>query len=220
MPLPDLPTQVAAAVVNFQTPDLLETAVRSFHHAYPQVRLCVIDNGSQDDSPARIRHLADVLGPSIEPLFLDQNRYHGPALHLALTHLTTPFVYLFDSDTETQRSGFLEAMLALLPTEQDYGAGQVVRANQRGFRDARGVPVLASAYMLLNRTVYHRLPPFIHHGLPVLQNCTAAAQQGYQLHPFPIETYVTHHGRGTAKRYGYGLGWRSRLDYLLHKLGF
>lgn len=219
MPPPDLPPQVAAAVVNFQTPDLLDTAVRSFHHAYPQVPLCVIDNGSQDDSPARIRRLAADLGPSVQPLFLDHNHYHGPALHLALTRLTTPFVYLFDSDTETQRGGFLEAMLALLPTAQDYGAGQVVRANQRGFRDDRGVPVLASAYMLLNRTLYHRLPPFIHHGLPVLQNCTEAARQGYRLHPFPIETYVTHFGRGTAERYGYGLGWRSRLDYLLHKLG-
>lgn len=211
---------VAAAVVNFQTPDLLEAAVRSFKRFYPRVPLLILDNGSEDDSPALIDRLAAEL-PATEALLLDANIFHGPAMHRALAHLDAPYVYIFDSDTVTRRGGFLEPMHALFGDDPaTYGVGQVVRANHRGFADARGVPVLASAYMLLDRARYHTLPPFIHHGLPVLQNLTAAHEQRLALKSFPIETYVDHLGRGTAARYGYGLGLRSRLDYLLNKLGW
>jgi len=211
---------VSAAVINYQTPDLLETAVRSFRRVYPQVPLLIIDNGSQDDSPARVRRLAADGTPVVTMLLLANNVYHGPAMHRAMTHLNTPYIYLFDSDTETRKGGFLEQMVDLLNRDaQGYGAGHIVQVNKRGFRSDRGVPVPASAYMLLRRAHYLELPPFIHHGLPVLQNCTAAAARGLRLYPFSIETYVTHFGRGTAERYGYGLGLRSRLDYLLNKLG-
>src|SRR5690606_23936587 len=54
-----LETRVAALVVNFQTPDLLETAVLSFLSFYPQVDLTLVDNGSRDDSPALIAAIAD-----------------------------------------------------------------------------------------------------------------------------------------------------------------
>ena len=67
---------------------------------------------------------------------------------------------------------------------------------------------------------YETLPPFVHHGLPVLANMRAAHARGLRVAPFPIADYVWHKGRGTAARFGYGLGWRSRLDYLLHRLGF
>lgn len=219
---PNPAEHVAAAVVNFQTPDLLDAAVRSFRAAYPAVPLLIIDNGSVDGSPGLIRRLADELGPGVSALLLEENIYHGPAMHRALCELETPYVYVFDSDTETQRGGFLEAMLADLAAEDHrYGAGQVVHANKRGFRVAagEGTPVLASAHMLLKRGLYHQLPPFIHHGLPALHNFEAAAEQGYELRAFPIEDYVFHKGRGTAERYGYGLGLRSRADYLLNKLG-
>ena len=217
----DLAETVAAAVVNFQTPDLLETAVRSFHRAYPQVPLLIVDNGSEDDSPARIEALRRTLGGSVEALFLERNIYHGPAMHRAMVHLQAPYVYLFDSDTETRRTGFLEPLVAALDEAPDhYGAGRVVTVNRRGFADPKGpIPVPASAYMMLRRALYLQLPPFIHHGLPVLQNCAAAARQGYRLVDVPVEDYVTHFGRGTAERYGYGLGLRSRLDYLLNRLG-
>lgn len=218
---PSLAATVAAAVVNYQTPDLLEPAVRTFHAAYPDVRLLIIDNGSSDDSPALVQALADELGPAVHAELLAENIFHGPAMHRALCELEAPYVYIFDSDTETRRGGFLEAMVAhLAASPQAYGVGQVVRANRRGFRDEGGAPVLASAHMLLERRIYQTLPPFVHHGLPALRNFEAAAEQGYELLAFPIEDYVLHKGRGTAERFGYGLGLRSKLDFVLNKLGF
>lgn len=212
-------SRVSAAVVNYQTPDLIEIAVRSFHEHYRSVQLLVVDNGSADTSPEVITRLAAELGDSIHTLLLDHNRFHGPAMHLAIESLATPFVYIFDSDTKTQRGGFLEDMMDACSGETVYGAGKVVRANRRGFASLRGVPVLASAFMLLKRDIYLSLPPFVHHGLPALRNFQAAAEKGFELAPFPIEEYVTHYGRGTAERFGYGLGLRGRVDYLLNRLG-
>lgn len=212
--------RVSAAVVNFQTPDLLETAVRSFHATYPTVKLLVIDNGSSDRSPEIIRALRSELGSTIEARLLEENRYHGPAMDLAMRELDTPLVYVFDSDTETLRGGFLEEMADLADPDDVYGVGRITSVNRRGFATKSGVPVLVSAYMLIKRRLYLDLPPFTHHGLPVLSNFTAAAERGHRLESYPIDEFVKHLGRGTAERYGYGLGIRSRLDYLLNKLGW
>lgn len=211
---------VTAVVINYQTPDLLEKAVRSFHHFYPEVPILLVDNGSRDRSRDLIAELARELEPATEPLFVEENIYHGPAMHLALESVSTPHVFILDSDTETERGGFLEPMEDLLEkSERTYGVGHVVHVNQRGFAVSAGIPVLQSAYMLIKRSIYFQLPPFIHHGLPVLNNFKAAAAEGYHVEDFPVQDYVKHLGRGTAERYGYGLGLRSRLDYVLNKLG-
>jgi len=55
--------------------------------------------------------------------------------------------------------------------------------------------------------------------LPVLKNCMEAGKKGWNICPFPIADYIEHLGRGTAKKYGYGLGFKSRWDFLLNKLG-
>lgn len=211
---------VSAAVVNFQTPDLIVSAAQSFHRCYPDVKLLVVENGSQDESPRVIRRMASGMHGTLDVLALEENCFHGPALDLALRRLETPYVFVFDSDTETRGGGFLEQMVVACEPEDVYGAGKVVHANRRGFVAGQGTPVLASASMLLKRDVYLRLPPFVHHGLPTLHNFQAAAERGYRLIPFPIDDYVAHFGRGTAERYGYGLGIRGRVNYLLNKLGW
>lgn len=211
--------RVSAVVINFQTPDLLTTAVRGFHHAYPDVPLLIVDNGSSDESPELISRIEAELGPSVRAKLLPDNRFHGPAMDLAIRELESPFVYVFDSDTETVRGGFLEAMIELGSDDDVYGVGKIAHVNKRGFAARSGIPVLLSAFMLIKRQIYLGLPPFAHHGLPALENFREAARRGYRLAHFPIDEFVTHLGRGTAERYGYGLGLRSRIDYLLNKFG-
>ncbi len=216
MPVSD---QVTAAVINYRTPDLVDTAVRSFHLHYPGVRVLVIDNGSNDASARVIDRLEKDLGSCVTSLFLEENTYHGPAMHRAMLSAETPFVFFLDSDTETRRGGFLEDMTTACSPPNVYGAGKIVHVNRRGFSADSGIPVLVSAFMLLKREVYHALPPFVHHGLPALDNFKGAQRQQYELRSFPVDDYVEHFGRGTAERYGYGLGWKSRIDYLLNRLG-
>ncbi|MEX0748048.1 MAG: glycosyltransferase, partial [Rhodothermales bacterium] len=137
-----IPSRVSAAVVNFQTPDLIETAVRTFHAYYPGVKLLVVDNGSQDDSRSVIQRLARDLGLGIAPLLLASNQYHGPAMDVAIHSLDTEFIYLFDSDTETHKGGFLEEMVSACEPADVYGTGKIVHVNDRGFAAREGVPVL------------------------------------------------------------------------------
>lgn len=210
---------VTTVVVNYQTPDLIDSAVRTFRRRNPHIRVLVIDNGSKDESAQVINRLAEDLGESVTPLFLSENRHHGPAMHLAVQGVDTPFIFYLDSDTETLRGGFLEEMTVLCEPPNVYGAGKIVHVNRRGFSAKSGIPVLASAFMLIKRDVYRTLPPFIHHGLPALNNFRGAQRKGYELAAYPIEEYVKHFGRGTAERFGYGLGWRSRIDYVLNRLG-
>jgi GT2 family glycosyltransferase len=212
--------QITAAVINFQTPDLLEIAVRSFNRVYPEVPLLIIDNGSKDDSVDRLKKLSSEIGPVITELFNEENVFHGPAMDQAMKTATSEYVYIFDSDTVTLDGGFLEEMLEILSSEpRSLAIGKRVSVNKRGFLSTGGIPVPVSAYMLLRKSLYMQLSPFEHHGLPVLKCCTEAARKGWRISPFDIDSYVRHDGRGTAKKFGYGLGWKSRVNYLLNRLG-
>ncbi len=211
---------VTAAVINYQTPDLLTDAVRSFRKYYRDVPLIVVENGSMDDSFECIKTLQAAFPDSITLIRNAENLYHGPAMDQAIRSSKTPFVYVFDSDTRTKSGGFLEAMTKMMTEDSMcYAVGKIVTVNRRGFAATAGTPVPVSAFMLIRKEKYELLAPFEHHGLPVLKNCIDAARNGWRICSYPVEEYVEHFGRGTADRYGYGLGWRSRIDYLLNRLG-
>ena len=211
---------VTAVVVNYQTSDLLAVAVTSFRSFYPGTALLIVDNGSADKSRETIEHLAMLAPHSTEKLLLERNIYHGPAMDAALRMIETEFTFFFDSDTEMRRGGWLENMTGeFADAENIYGVGQIDRVNKRGFRSESGVPILLSPYMMLRTQIYFTLPPFEHHGMPTLKNFNAARQRGYVLRNFPIASFIEHHGRGTASRFGYGLGFRGKMNYLLNKIG-
>ena len=211
---------VLTAIVHYQTPDLLRDAVLSFRAVYPDVELLIVDNGSRDGSDAEVLRIAAEAGGPTRTQLLPVNEFHGPAMDRVLREASTDAVFFLDSDTITRRGGFLEPMReAVFAADDVVGAGKLVTVDRRGFAAPVGIPVPASAYMLIRRSLYLDLPPFVHHGLPVLAACAVAHRRRLRLEPFPVDTYVDHLGRGTAERFGYGLGLRSRVDYLLHRLG-
>ncbi len=205
-------------MVHYQTPDLLGPAVASFRSKYPERPLLVIDNGSTDGSAQFVQGLSQG-DAALRVRLLGTNMHHGPAMDLALREAEQDLVFFLDSDTVTREGGFLDDMADIASRPSVLAVGQVVTVDGRGFAAPDGIRVPASAYMMVNREVYGQLPPFIHHGLPVLGTCKAAADQGFTVESFPVEHYVDHLGRGTASRFGYGLGLRSRLSYLMHRLG-
>jgi hypothetical protein len=210
---------VTAAVINYQTPEYLEKAVRSFRHFYPDVPLLVVDNGSKESSVQVIQGMEREEGSTVRGVYNEENRFHGPAMDQAITLAETPYVYLLDTDTETRRGGFLEEMISIMETEpRSFAVGKRVTVNKRGFVESGGVPVPVSAYMLIRKAAYVQLPPFEHHGLPVLRCCMEAARKGWRVAVYPVDGYVDHYGRGTADKYGYGLGWRSKLNYILNRI--
>jgi glycosyltransferase involved in cell wall biosynthesis len=210
---------VVACVVHFNTPALLRAAVTTFVAHEQGVPLCVLDNGSDVDSEPVLAECAALPGVTVERL--GRNVYHGPAMDHALRTRSADLVLFLDSDTETRSGGFVADMAARFDADDRlYALGQLVNVDRRGFAGPRAtIPVPHSAHMMVRRAAYLALPPFVHHGLPVLANMRAAQQLGWKVEAYPIEQSVWHKGRGTAARFGYGLGWRSRLDYVLHRLG-
>lgn len=210
---------ITAVIINYQTPELLEIAVTSFKKFYPQIQLLILDNGSTDSSVQLIEKLCEEL-PSTSSVNLKQNIFHGPAMDLVCRkHIDSEFVFFLDSDTETLRGGFFERMLPLLDSKKVYGAGELVTVNKRGFKSKTGFTILQTPYMLFKTEIYRTLPPFVHHGQPTLFNFREALKQGYQLREFKITEFINHKWRGTADKFGYGLGWRGKVDYILNKIG-
>lgn len=211
--------RLCAVVVNYRTPDLLRGAVESFCAFYPTVPLVIVDNGSQDDSRKVIEELCDTLA-NVTAEYRTENVGHGPAMHGVIARGEFDWYLFLDSDTVTRKGGFLEKMLPEFDDPQVYGVGQIFLTNRRGFYDPQGVPALVAAYMLIREEQYRDLPPFEHHGSPVTANFTEAARRNYRLLDFPIGDYIDHLHRGTVSRFGYGLGLKGKINYLLNKLGW
>ncbi|MCB0713094.1 MAG: glycosyltransferase [Ignavibacteriae bacterium] len=212
-------SRTCTVIVNYQTPDLLENAVRSFKEFYPEVQTIVVDNGSQDESREVIQQLCSEYSALTAELRAD-NAGHGPAMHDVIARNEYDFYFFLDSDTVTNKGSFLEEMLTSFEDESVYGVGKVVPFNRRGFQDeAEGVPMLIAAYMLIRSSIYQQLPPFEHHGAPVAHNFYQAFNRSYRMEDYPIEKYIDHLHRGTVSRFGYGLGLKGKINYLLNKLG-
>jgi glycosyltransferase involved in cell wall biosynthesis len=212
--------RVCAIIINFQTPDILRGAVESFRAFYPNVPVLIVDNGSRDTSPEVEREIRDRWPGVTTLLFLPKNIFHGPAMHRALQEVKHEYVLFIDSDTRTLMGGFIENMVRIFDTSsQIYGVGRFQTVNRRGFKSVQGISILLPAYMMLRKSLYEKFPSFCHHGMPVLKNFYTAQAQGYLLKEFPIENYIEHTWRGTASRYGYSLGVRGKIDFLLNKIG-
>jgi glycosyltransferase involved in cell wall biosynthesis len=209
---------VTAVTVNYRTADLTKRCVSSFLMQYPQVKSILIDNGSQDDSTAYIREVA-ALHPNVSAIFNQANLFHGPALDQGIRASETRFVFTLDSDCEIKSGGFLELMMGLFQDPSLYAAGRLLLVDRFGFRlppaSKGGIQYVHPSAMLLERGKYAGLPPFEHHGAPCLQNMREAIKTGFTVSDFPVMDYISHDWRGTAGRYGYGLGGTTYLRSLL-----
>lgn len=213
--------EVTAVIVNYQTPELLQQAVESFKIIYPDVKTLIFDNGSRDNSKSVIQNLVSTYNGSVTAHFEEKNIYHGPALHKTLTELIhTDYCFFLDSDTITTKGGFLEqGVETLASNKKNYAFGYCIKANDRGFKDENGITIAVTPYLLLKRKYYNKFPPFIHHGQPVLLNFKDAQEKGYRVIHHPMDHYIEHLWRGTASKYGYKLGLKGKIDYLLNKFG-
>jgi GT2 family glycosyltransferase len=215
---------IGAVIINYKTLDMTNRAVVSFRKYYPSVPLLLIDNGSNDESADALRSFSRRNPEAIHLIENKRNLHHGPAMDQAIRHMQSPFVFIMDSDCEVYNGGFLETMSAMMAGESAaYAIGKRVFMNKRGYdvSEERAVtPYIRPMFMLIDRDRYFSLPPFQHHGTPCLANMTAAHRRGFKLIDFPVEEYVRHDGRGTAGKYGYGLGWRGKLNHLFNKIGF
>ena len=218
---PEPHLDVRAVVVHYRTPDLLQRAVESWFHFYPDVPLTIFDNAPVSDDAEVVASLRNRY-PRVDYIPSPENVGHGPGMDRSIRSASEAFIFLLDSDTVVQKGGFLEAMIPHFERGSVYGVGRRVRVNRRGYNveeNHKGFPALDPAYMLIRRTAYLSLPPFIQHGQPVVENFSAAMERGLELVPFDIGSWILHEHRGTVNRHGYGLGLRGKINHILNMLG-
>ena len=214
----------SASRVGRSVPDLLDRALGSLRKFYPTIPVLLIDNGSDDGKSAGlIMDWKSRYPQHTEFLLNKRNLHHGPAIDQALHHAASPFVLLLDSDCEILRGRLIEEMLKFAASSPlHYAVGQRVWMDRRGFdlpaANQEAIPYIRPICMLIRRSAYLELPKAERHGAPLLANMRKAARSGYVLVDFPIEEYIHHKGRGTAGQFGYGLGWKGKMNFLLHKL--
>jgi glycosyltransferase involved in cell wall biosynthesis len=219
------PLPVTVVIINFRTPDLVSRAVGSLRRYYPSLAVLLIDNGSGDRDSLNVLESNRCSFPECTTIIVNpRNRHHGPAMDQALHETRAPYVLFLDSDCEVVAGGFIENMLNLLCAETErYAIGKKTFLNRRGFDvsvQEGATPYIRPICMMVKRELYLRLPPFKLHGSPCLENMRQAKALGFTVVDFPVERYVRHEGRGTAGHYGYRLGLRGKINFILDRIGF
>ena len=102
--------QIAVAIVNWNTRDLLRACLRSVLAEEP-AEVVVADNGSQDGSVEMVRREF----PSVEMIVNPGNPGYGAASNRAISRCAAEYVVLLNSDTEL-RPACLRALLRYLET--------------------------------------------------------------------------------------------------------
>jgi glycosyltransferase involved in cell wall biosynthesis len=204
---------VTAIVVNYGTFRLTRNAIWSLHSLYPDLEILAIENGSPDDSAARLRNLEAEVEP-LSVIVSETNLHHGPGMDAGIRRIETAWALLFDSDSLAFRKGFIENMSAAALDSGAYMVGQRLLVDDSGFVSDCGGPYIHPHCALINREQYLSLAPFERHGAPCLRNARDAAGRGLKLADFPVGDYVYHIGRGTVDLHGYQLGSRSKIDRL------
>lgn len=205
--MPNL-TDITALTVNFKTPDLVYDALNSFRSYYPEVRHLVIDNGGCPVSLKRLRKLADK--DFIELVENERNIGHGLALNQGIALVETPYAFLLDSDTRTERGGFLEKMLALFKADPLlFAVGWLRKVGQTGvaYRHQDKAPDSALSYIhpyacLLDVAKFGELRPFALSGAPALETMYDARARGYHVADFRVQDYIWHKVGGTRGMFG------------------
>lgn len=205
---------VSAVMVHFRTFDLTKMAVWSLKSYYPDITLVIIENNSRDGSREQLKDLQDCF-KNIKILELNEHIHHGPGLDTGIHECTTEWVLVYDTDCIVYRPGVIEAMLAHAGGDT-YMIGEIQTVDIGGFSVKQNAsiryPYVHPFFALVNKQIYHKLPPFEKHGAPCLTNEMAAMQQSLRLVDFPVREYVYHFGRGTVNGQGYGLGLAGQYE--------
>lgn len=171
---------IKALSINYNTPDLIYTMVKSFRQFYNN-DILIID-GSNTKEYEEAKNLLSEFN-NIEIHHFNNNIHHGPGMAYGFATLDSDKILVIDSDVIIYKGGFLELLENELK-EESYGIGDVQRIDDRGFnigsrkgaiglresdRNEQGYAYLHPAFMLINRNIAINWPMPIKHGAPMIE---------------------------------------------------
>lgn len=201
---------IVAVTVNFKTPELVLECLDTFHEHYPAIHHIVVDNGGCRVSKWVLEDLAD--RGRIQLVKNHHNVYHGPALNQALALVNTPYAFLLDSDTKTEKGGFLEKMLGQFKDGKLFAVGWLrwvdgrrgipYRSQKQAENNPHALPYIHPYACLLDVKKLRQGPRFCRTGAPALRIMRNVELQGWRVEDFNIQDYVWHKQAGTRGVFG------------------
>lgn len=209
---------ITALTVFYKTAHLVDLSLKAFRKFYPKVKLIVVNNSPEDDecTTALIEFAKEDKNTLI--IQLDKNYGHGPGLNRGMEYVKTPYVYIFDSDTEMIKDNMLENMLSEMDSHT-YGIG-FTRLTSRGgshrdkgtLDDPEVMRYMHPLACVISMHQYKKFPKFSSGGAPFNKAMSAIKDTGIEsllIKHFPVivggrlhANYVRHHSGYTRARYG------------------
>ena len=186
---------ITGIIVSYNTTTLLRNCVQSFKKYYPNNPLIIIDGspkGSQCFRVSQSMYKGNTIVKNVE-----YNIGHGNGMKLGITMVQTSHFALIDSDTVIKGQVF-EQMEKYLASNV-YGVGKVVKVDKKGNNDENGIHYLHPYFAVINKQLYLKHLPIIHHGAPMLNAMISLSmQKEHSIINFSkIDDYVLHLERGT-----------------------
>jgi len=206
---------ITALTVHYNTPELLETLLSSFHAFYNMPHIIV--DGSDKENCDKIQGFAERF--NVEIYYFGFNIHHGPGMAWGINFIKTEHILLLDSDVRILNNGFVEDLQSKLRPES-YGIGDVSMVNEDGINVEQGIKYLHPSCALINRKIalQYRLP--IRHGAPMIAAMKDIHEKGvdilqhelwvandlvhsyYDKDTIANRVYINHEWSGTVSRTG------------------
>src|ERR1017187_361356 len=208
---------ITVLITQRKTKDITQLCVESLLRYYPDVPILLVDGDSKDDSTLYCRWMA-VKHPNItlweRPVHVDaKHSSHGETMDAAMMHhITTKYVLLLDSDTITERGGWIEPMLEQMSLQQLFAIGSLMLMSRKeqailwATEESDTLRYAHPSCSLLDREKYLEIREtftnwhdgqkirnaFGDHGSPLVWTMMGAEQIGYKVEYFPVDRYVSH----------------------------
>jgi len=146
-----------AVIVNFRTPELVVSCVRSIrdHDIIPNDQIVVVENGSGDDSATRLR--AEL--PDIPLVVTQDNQGFGAGVNLGVAHTQSEFILVLNPDTRFVDRSFAKAV-ALLRADPTIGIVGLDLRNVDTSRQYSARRFYSLVDIAIRRSRLKRLAPF------------------------------------------------------------
>lgn len=203
-------SNVTAIVVNRKTLDFTKKCIESLTTFYPDIKIVVVDNWSNDESLGYVKSLS---GKPNFTIVLNSNTHphHAIGLNLGVREVKTRFFLTLDSDVEVLRGGWIEEMLKMFYDQDMLAVGHITMNSSCNCTDLpkRGDKVYHYVHpfcALWDNEKFKVIGvPFVETGQPVCEIFKAGEKIGFHVgsvpglnvHNLPEPYYVRHAWGGT-----------------------
>lgn len=190
---------ITGCVVNYNTPDILEKAIKSVRMFY-DFKIIVIDGS---EVPCKVDY------PNVEVIHVGYNIGHGLGLDMGIKMCETDYVLTFETDVEMRRP-CIEQMLEKMK-DDTYAIGKLYLKNNSDFYNKNRdlfpkhniVRIVHPSFQIVNKNEYLKYAPYISDGAPTVLSYHDIERHGKSeevLIDFPVLDYVYHRNAGTRDR--------------------